>query len=179
MVDVSLRDHHDLPQVLTRETTIRREVKRCSVSVNFDERERDLLSCGLLEWSGPASPTDAIAAALGFNDVAHLLVEAERIGALLDNGAPLTRLDAARALAATEIVFASNVFGSGLDWTITTGLADEATIQALRALQRKLGGEYSVTEDGGIAEPLAIRRVRQRSAMHPDLDGGTRRFAVV
>ncbi|MFD2091298.1 hypothetical protein [Blastococcus deserti] len=51
---------------------------------------------------------------------------------------PLTRRDWARALLATEIVFASNLVGSGLDWSSTTGLSDEETIALLRTLQRKI-----------------------------------------
>jgi hypothetical protein len=50
-------------------------------------------------------------------------------------GQPLSRADWRRALLATEIVFASDVVGSGLDWSITTGLADEDTIGLLRAMQ--------------------------------------------
>jgi len=43
-------------------------------------------------------------------------------------------------LLATEIVFASNVMGSGTDWTDTTGLDDIRSIQVLWGLQRKLAG---------------------------------------
>ncbi|WP_162483735.1 hypothetical protein [Amycolatopsis sp. MJM2582] len=31
------------------------------------------------------------------------------------------------------------VFGSGLDWSITTGFSDEQTIKILRRLQRTIG----------------------------------------
>lgn len=118
------------------------------MDVKLDERERHLLSAGLNEWGGPARPTDTLAVALGFRDVGHLLDEGKRIRARLRDDLPLTSLDAARALAATEIVFASDVFGSGVEWATTTGLADDETIRALRGLQRKLIGEYQVTSEG-------------------------------
>lgn len=37
-----------------------------------------------------------------------------------------------------EIVFASDVFGSGIDWSTTVGRTDEETIRILRSLQRKI-----------------------------------------
>ena len=43
-----------------------------------------------------------------------------------------------RSLLMTEVVFASDVVGSGMEWTITTGLTDQETIATLRGLQRKL-----------------------------------------
>ena len=36
-----------------------------------------------------------------------------------------------------EFVFASDVFGSGIDWSITTGIPDRDAIETLRVLQRK------------------------------------------
>jgi hypothetical protein len=88
------------------------------VTVNLDQQERDLLSAGLGEWGGPARLTNALAIALGFTDETHLHNEAKRIRTLLDDGALLTPLDAERPLAATEIVFASDVFGSGVECSI-------------------------------------------------------------
>jgi hypothetical protein len=73
---------------------------------------------------------------LGFVDVAHLLDETDRLSDLLDEGKPLAAREATRALAATEISFASDVFGAGVEWSTVTGLA------VLRGLQRKLVSEY-------------------------------------
>jgi len=53
-------------------------------------------------------------------------------------GEHLTREDWRRTLLATEIVFASDVVGAGMDWSITTGLSDEETIRVLRTIQRKI-----------------------------------------
>jgi hypothetical protein len=65
-------------------------------------------------------------------------VSRPRLRPLIRTGQPLNRRDWRRALIATEIVFASDVFGSGWDWSITTGISDEDTIRILRSLQRKI-----------------------------------------
>ncbi len=110
------------------------------VSVSLTADQRQLLVCGLVEWGGPASPTDAIAQAIGFSDRSDLRDEGYRIADDLRRGEMLTRRDWTRALLATEIVFASDVVGSGIDWMHTTGFDDVATIQALRVVQRLLVG---------------------------------------
>ena len=40
----------------------------------------------------------------------------------------------------TEVVFVSDLVGSGVEWETTTGLSDEVTIRLLRGIQRKLVG---------------------------------------
>lgn len=105
---------------------------------NLTDDERELLWRGLLEWGGPASPTNSMAVAMGFRDVKDLLKEGSRIRADISEGRPLTYADWRRALLATEIVFASDVVGSGVDWSTTTGLEDEETIRMLRSIQRKI-----------------------------------------
>ena len=109
------------------------------IAVHLSEDEIDLLRSGLGEWGGPAHATDELAVAMGFKGVDDLHVQARRLRAALAGSIPLTVVDWTRALAATEVAFASEVLGSGLDWTSTVGLSDEATIQLLRQLQRKLG----------------------------------------
>ena len=100
--------------------------------------ERELLRRGLLEWHGPARGTEEFAVAMGFADLDSLLREGRRIRGSLAGGEPLEPMDWARALLATEIAFASDVVGSGHDWSITTGLSDEETVRTLRSIQRKL-----------------------------------------
>jgi len=75
---------------------------------------------------------------MDFDNAAALLVEARRLSPLIRSGQPLSRRDWRRTLIATEIVFASDVFGSGGDWSTTTGFSDEDTIRILRSLQRKI-----------------------------------------
>ena len=100
--------------------------------------ERRLLNRGLVEWGGPAAWTDAMAIAMGFGSVRDLFDESERLLAALRARQALSRWDWTRMLIATEIVFASDVVGSGVEWHITTGLEDVRTLQVLRGLQRKL-----------------------------------------
>ncbi|MFE5502875.1 hypothetical protein ACFQ73_09980 [Amycolatopsis japonica] len=109
------------------------------VSVELPDDEREVLRRGLAEWGGPASCTEALAAAMGFRSVADLLEDGRRLRTALAARKPLSPQDWRRVMAATEIVFASDVFGSGLDWSITTGFSDEQTIKILRRLQRTIG----------------------------------------
>ena len=95
---------------------------------------------GLVEWGGPAYCTDALAVAMGFDNVADLAVQRDRLLRSLDAGAALSRWDWTRTLLATEIVFASDVVGSGFEWPTTTGLSDASSLEVLRGLQRKLVG---------------------------------------
>lgn len=91
-----------------------------------------------MEWGGPARVTQELAFAMGFRDQAELFSEGDRIIDLLEQRQPLTALDWARTVLATEIVFASSLVGSGWDWSITTGFSDADTIKLLRGVQRKL-----------------------------------------
>jgi hypothetical protein len=107
--------------------------------VDLTDGERVLLDRGLFVWGGPARCTEGLAVAMGFEDVDDLLHrDGQRIRQDLSDRRALSPRDWARALLATEIVFASNVAGAGLDWSSATGLSDEETIALLRALQRKV-----------------------------------------
>lgn len=109
------------------------------VAIDLADDEREVLRCGLAEWGGPASCTDALAVAMGFQNVTDLFEQGRRLRSALVGGEPLSAKDWRRTVVATEIVFASDVFGSGVDWSITTGFSDEETIKILRRLQRKVG----------------------------------------
>ncbi|MET8119798.1 hypothetical protein [Micromonospora sp. NPDC005189] len=109
------------------------------VAVDLTSDERFLLRRGLGEWGGPASPTDDLARAMGFDNKEDLWQgEGRRLREVLDSGGPLTSSQWRKALLSLEIVFASDVLGSGCDWSITTGISDEETIKLLRVVQRKL-----------------------------------------
>jgi hypothetical protein len=112
------------------------------VAVSLDDEERELLRTGLVEWLGPARPTEELAVALGFDSVQHLFADVSRLRRAIANAEPLTALDWTRAIAATEISFVSDVFGSGYEWRTTTGRADAETLAVLRRLQRKLVALY-------------------------------------
>jgi hypothetical protein len=106
--------------------------------LELNDDERDLLRTGLAEWGGSAHLTDSMARAMGFEDRADFSVQNRRIVASLAAGEALSRADWRRALLATEVVFASDVVGSGLDWETTTGICDADTLRLLRSLQRKM-----------------------------------------
>lgn len=118
------------------------------VQFDLDEDEREVLRRGLTDWAGPAAPTEAMALAMGFRDVADLIADGERIAAFIRAGRSLTKADWRRALLATEIAFASSTVGAGLDWSIVTGYQDDETIRILRAIQRKMGGSRTWPENG-------------------------------
>lgn len=105
------------------------------LEVALTDQERLVLNRGLVEWGGPAHCTPSLAKAMGFDSVDDLLTEGYRIATDLEAGRPLTRRDWTRALLATEIAFASDVVGSGAEWSDTTGLDDVQTLRVLRLLQ--------------------------------------------
>ena len=109
-----------------------------TLDVPLTDDERLVLWAGLIEWGGPARCTEELAVAMGWRDVANLLDRGSELAAEIKAKKPLTQVDWVRALLATEIVFASDVMGSGGDWSITTGLPDVETIRHLRSLQRKI-----------------------------------------
>lgn len=106
--------------------------------VELAEEERAMLRWGLLDWGGPASPTEALVRVMGFESIADLYTSARRIAELVWTGKGLSRRDWTRALVATEFVWASDVFGSGLDSVYTFGYSDAEAVAILRSVQRKL-----------------------------------------
>jgi hypothetical protein len=110
------------------------------LSPDLDDVERRMLRWGVIEWGGPARCTDEMAIAMGFSSVQDLFDSTDRLAGAVGSGAPLAAADWLRVLLATEIVFASNTVGSGLEWSITSGLSDEESLAALRSVQTKLAG---------------------------------------
>jgi hypothetical protein len=108
------------------------------IAVDLTEQEQRVLRRGTWEWGGPAYATDALAVAVGCNDLHDFDQFLRRMRAALEGGEPMSQLDWTRLVFATEIVFASEVVGSGLDWSTTSGMSDEESIVVLRGLQRKL-----------------------------------------
>jgi hypothetical protein len=109
-----------------------------SEQVILDDGERRFLRAALLDWRGPARPTDELAAAMGFSSAEGLPGEAWALWKRIEAHETLTPEDWRRTLLAIEIGFASDVWGSGLDFRLTSGLTDEEAIKILRGLQRKL-----------------------------------------
>ena len=110
------------------------------LTLDLDAGERRLLRWGIIEWGGPTRCTEEMAVAMGFRDVQDLFDSTGRLAESIASGGPLTALDWLRVLLATEIVWASNTMGSGLDWSSTSGISDEESLATLRSVQRKLSG---------------------------------------
>jgi hypothetical protein len=94
----------------------------------------------LLEWGGPARCSDELAIGMGFESVQDLLHQCGRLRSALGNDLPIVPVDWARILLAAEIVFVSDLAGSGCEWSTTTGFSNESSIRILRAIQLKLVG---------------------------------------
>ncbi|MEU1395910.1 hypothetical protein ABZ403_07545 [Micromonospora zamorensis] len=100
--------------------------------------EVSLLRRALAEWGGPGHCSDELAFGMGFDSKADLLRRCGSFRSALANDAPLTPSDWARMLLAVEVVFISDLSGSGVDWQTTTGFTDAGTVETLRSIQRKL-----------------------------------------
>jgi hypothetical protein len=108
------------------------------IGVDLTDEERELLARGVIEWGGPARCTEELARAMGFASVADLFLRSDELIDAIRSKAPLTPRDWTRVLLLTEIVFASDVVGSGRDWPTTTGLSDAESLLLLRSVQRKI-----------------------------------------
>lgn len=120
------------------------------LAVELSDRERKMLSWGVVEWGGPARCTDEMAIAMGFASVEEIFTHGPVLYEWIKSSSPMRRFDWLRALLLTEIVYASQVLGSGSDWPITSGIPDDESLQLLRSLQRKIGatGIYSLVGAG-------------------------------
>jgi|SRR5580765_5960855 len=125
------------------------------IHVELSPEERSVLRAGLLDWGGPANPTDDLAVAMGFTDAASLSTQTWALWGQIDSSSSLSAADWRRALLAVEIVFISDVVGSGLDWRFTSGFSDAETVDVIRRLQRKLprwrsSAQFTLDRDGTV-----------------------------
>lgn len=107
------------------------------IEIELTDSERSMLLAGINEWGGPAAVTDELAVAMGFAGREDLHDHSNQLHTAVRTGSALPGFDWARVLVMTEFVFASDVFGSGMDWSTTTGIPDTEAIATLRSLQRK------------------------------------------
>jgi hypothetical protein len=90
------------------------------------------------EVSGPAHITDSLAHFVGFENVDDMIAQCERITQLLEQGATISLSDIRRSQLVCELMFASDIVGSGVEWETTTGISDVDGIRLLRQVQIKL-----------------------------------------
>ncbi|MCW6005291.1 hypothetical protein K1W54_11955 [Micromonospora sp. CPCC 205371] len=100
--------------------------------------ERELLRAGLMEWVRSDGGRDMAARLLDYDDRLALRSDVQRLGDLIDAGAPMSRRDCRRVLLATELALASETLGWSRDWPADTGFTDSETITVLRSIQEKL-----------------------------------------
>ncbi|MFJ4095367.1 hypothetical protein ACIPYS_27585 [Kitasatospora sp. NPDC089913] len=108
-------------------------------STLLDPSETALLARSLVEWIGPARCSDQLAVGMGFADFRDLIDRTHGLARALRDDLPIAPVDRARILLSAEIVFVSDLAGSGVDWSTTTGFLDGETLTTLRSVQRELG----------------------------------------
>ncbi|SDL00751.1 hypothetical protein SAMN05216298_2241 [Glycomyces sambucus] len=110
------------------------------ISLGFDANEREFFARALEESGGPAHVTDALAAFVGFIDAADMVKRCNDIADQVRRDGSIDAADLRRSQLACEILFSSDIHGSGLDWEATTGLSDADAIGLLRRVQVKMLG---------------------------------------
>ncbi|MEU5874927.1 hypothetical protein AB0A73_25615 [Glycomyces sp. NPDC047369] len=110
------------------------------ISLGFDADEREFFARALGESSGPAHVTDALAVFVGFADAADMVKRCNDIAGRVRRDGRIDAADLRRSQLACEILFSSDIHGSGLDWEATTGLSDAEAIGLLRRVQVKMLG---------------------------------------
>jgi hypothetical protein len=108
------------------------------VAVELTEDERDFIQQTLEQWALSAASTPFPFQVLGLSTWEEFGGLTGRLEHAVVAGQPLSDLDWARVLFLTEITWASNLVGSGLDFAIVTRFSDTEAVGLLRALQRKI-----------------------------------------
>ncbi len=95
---------------------------------------------------------------------------------------PMLPEDWRRLLLAVEVVFVSDVVGSGLDWSVTTGFPDGDRIALLRGIQRKMPRWRSsfqfTTPEEGQTTVLDAERLEAERRVAPALRAREKRIAT-
>ena len=124
----------------------RAPVKLRPVKERLTRKEKEVLREGIFQWEGPAWMTDEVATMIGYESASAFYADSGRLKRKVALGR-LSPIDARRALVATEVAFASDVIGAGVEWETVTGLDDDETLRLLRELQRKLIKLYAAEDD--------------------------------
>jgi hypothetical protein len=137
------------------------------VAVDLTAREREFIQQTLEQWGLSAADAPFPFQVLGLStweEFGELTLRLERA---VSRGEPLTDLDWARVLFLTEITWASDLVGAGLDFATVTGISDNEALTLLRGLQRrrKIGGYYRAKllfpEGGGTRSPEELQEIER------------------
>jgi hypothetical protein len=107
------------------------------IDIELTDDERDLLSHGLNEYGGPIRNQLVMARALGLPDQASFDTLVARLRKAIWRKEPLSKVDWARAVFLTEVSWASNLVGSGLDFR--SNFRDDEAPPLMRSVQWKIG----------------------------------------
>ncbi|SDD15675.1 hypothetical protein [Glycomyces harbinensis] len=108
------------------------------MQLGFSREEREFFARALEESSGPAHISNALAAFIGFADADSMVKRCEELANQVRQYDRIDETDLARSQLACEILFSSDIHGSGLDWEATSGFDDRDAIQLLRQIQVKM-----------------------------------------
>jgi hypothetical protein len=111
------------------------------IDIDLTDDERLLLCHGLNEYGGSIHYKPVMTRALGLPDRTSFDALLDRLRKAMWRKEPLSKLDWARAVFLTEVSWASNLVGSGLDFA--TNFRDETAAPLLRSIQWKIG-DYGV-----------------------------------
>lgn len=108
------------------------------VAIELTADERDFIEQTLKQWSLSAASTPFPFQVLGLSTWEEFGGLTYRLERAAVDGEALTDLDWARLLFLTEVTFASDLIGSGVEHTLMTRFSDAEAIGVLRGLQRKI-----------------------------------------
>jgi hypothetical protein len=113
------------------------------VAIELTPEERYFICSALIEWSGVATGAPLPIKTLG---IATNWIEFDSLVSCLETAIvgqePMSALDWTRTLFLTEVSWASNVVGAGLDFALVTSISDEEAVKLLRSIQWKLSRYY-------------------------------------
>jgi hypothetical protein len=110
------------------------------VAVELTDDERNFIRQTLRQWESTAAGQPFPFQVLGLATWEEFGALTLRLEQAVSDREALTDLDWARALFLTEITWASDLIGSGLDFDVVTSFSDTEAVTLLRGLQRKIGG---------------------------------------
>jgi len=115
------------------------------VAVDLTDDERMLMVHALNEFFGSAKRAKSLLTpVVGLSTTQEFRALVRRLLEAVDNNEPLSDLDWARALFLTEISWASDLVGAGIDFATT--IRDDEAVQLLRSIQRKISNYERFTQ---------------------------------
>jgi hypothetical protein len=109
------------------------------LTVDLSEDERKYIWQAMYQWQWSASRQPFSYQVLGLSSWAEFANLTHRLAHAVTDREQLSDLDWMRILYLTECSWASNIVGSGLDFSIVTEFSDIDCLSLLRHLQRKIG----------------------------------------